>query len=90
MIQLYPFLTVTRQEGKKKAMCVVNIRVHCSDAFSELLLEDKEQAELFIESIVSTALLEAFDAVHVENVAVHHLSNDLDRHASTSWNERES
>ncbi len=53
-------------------MCIVHMRVHCSDTFSELLVGDVEYAELTIESIVGIALLEVFDTVLVENVTVHH------------------
>jgi hypothetical protein len=60
------------QRGKEKAMCIVHVRVHCSDRLSEMLVGDVEQTELTIESIVGTALLEVFDTVHVENVTVHH------------------
>ena len=56
-------------------MCIVNMRVECSDAFSEMLVGDVEHTELTIESIVRTALLEAFDTVLVENVTVHHSPN---------------
>ncbi len=55
-------------------MCIVHMRVHCSDTFSELLVGDVEYAELTIESIVGIALLEVFDTVLVENVTVHHSS----------------
>jgi len=48
------------------------MRVQCSDKFSEVPVDDLELAELTIESIVSTALLEIFDTVSVENVTVHH------------------
>lgn len=53
-------------------MCVVHMRVQCSDKFSEVLTDDLEHTELTIESIVGTALLEVFDTVHVENVTVQH------------------
>ena len=52
-------------------MCIVHMRVRCSDRFSEVLVGDAEQIELTIESIVGTALLEVFDTVLVENVTVH-------------------
>jgi hypothetical protein len=52
-------------------MCIVHMRVQCSDRFSELLVGDVEGTELTIESIVGTALLEVFDTVHVEDVTVH-------------------
>ena len=53
-------------------MCIVHVRVHCSDTLSEVLVDDVQGTELTIESIVSTALLEVFDTVLVENVTVHH------------------
>jgi len=52
-------------------MCIVHLRVRCSDSFSEVLVGDVEQTELTIESIVGTALLEVFDTVLIENVTVH-------------------
>jgi len=53
-------------------MCIVHMRVQCSDTFSEVLVDDVEHTELTIESIVGTALLEVFDTVLVENITVHH------------------
>ena len=53
-------------------MCIVYVRVQCSDTFSEVLVDDEEYTELTIESIVGTALLEVFDTVLVENITVHH------------------
>ncbi len=55
-------------------MCIVHMRVQCSDKFTELLVGNVEDTELTIESIVGTALLEIFDTVHVENVTVQHSS----------------
>ena len=52
-------------------MCVVHMRVRCSDRFTELLVDNLEDTELTIESIVGTALLEVFNTVEVENVTVH-------------------
>ena len=52
-------------------MRIVNMRVQCSDRFSEVLISDVEQTELTIESIVGTALLEVFDTVLVEHVTVY-------------------
>ncbi len=59
-------------------MCTIHMRVHCSDRFSELLVDDVEHTELTIESILGTALLEVFDAVLVENVTVHPSPEDND------------
>lgn len=51
-------------------MCIIHMRVQCSDRFSEVLVDDVEYTELTIESIVGTALLEVFDDVRIENVTV--------------------
>ncbi len=32
-------------------MCIVHMRVHCSDTFSEVLVGDVERTELTIESV---------------------------------------
>ena len=56
-------------------MCIVNMRVQCSDALFKMLVGDVEHTELTIESIVGTALLEVFDTVVVENVTVHDSPN---------------
>jgi hypothetical protein len=53
-------------------MCIVQVRVQCSERFSEVLVGNVEHTELTIESIVGMALLELFDTVLVENVTVHH------------------
>jgi len=65
-------------------MCIVHLRVHCSDTFSEVFVGDEEQTELTIESIVSTALLEVFDTVQVENVTVSYSPDSPDRHVPVS------
>jgi len=59
-------------------MCVVHMRVQCSERFSEVLVDDVEHTELIIESILGTALLELFDAVVVENVIVNPAPEDDD------------
>ena len=59
-------------------MCVIHVRVQCSDKFSEVLVGDVEYTELTIESIVGTALLEVFDTVLVENVTVQQSSERND------------
>ncbi len=68
------FVAVSRislQRGKEKAMCIIHVRVQCSDRFSEVLVGDTEHTELTIESIVGTALLEVFDTVLVDDVTVY-------------------
>jgi hypothetical protein len=59
-------------------MCIVHMRIQCSDRFTELLVDNAEDTELTIESIVGTALLEVFDTVHVENITVQHSSERND------------
>ncbi len=56
-------------------MCIVQVRVHCSERFSEVLVNEVEQTELMIEDIVGTALLQLFDMVFVENVRLIALQN---------------
>ncbi len=51
-------------------MCTVLLRVQCSEKFSEVLVGDLERTELTIEDVVSTALLELFDTVCVEDITV--------------------
>ncbi len=51
-------------------MRIVDMRVQCSERFSEVLAGDEAHIELTIESVVGTALLEVFDMVHVENISV--------------------
>jgi hypothetical protein len=64
--------SMSLQRRKEKAMCIIHMRVQCSDTFSEVLVDDVEYTELTIESIVGTALLEVFDTVRVENITVQH------------------
>ncbi len=52
-------------------MCIIYLRVQCSERFSEVLVSNMEETELMIESVVGPALLELFDTVEVENVIVH-------------------
>jgi len=51
-------------------MYSVQVRVDCLERFSEVLVGNVEEIEGMIESIVSTALLELFDTVQVEDVRV--------------------
>ena len=60
-------------------MCVIHISVQCSEKFSELMINDVQDTELTIESIVSTALLEVFNTVFVENVILHSSSENGDQ-----------
>ena len=49
-------------------MCVIQISVQCSEKFSELMIDELQDAELTIESIIGTALLELFDTVYIDDV----------------------
>ena len=49
-------------------MCFIHISVQCSEEFSELIVGDVQDAELAVESIIGTALLEIFDTVCVNDV----------------------
>src|SRR5690348_18219684 len=69
---------LTTSEERKKTMCVVYMRVECSERFSEVLVNDVEHTELTIESIVGTALLEVFDTVVFENITVRPAPEDDD------------
>jgi hypothetical protein len=53
-------------------MRIAHVRVCLPDTYSEIPVEDVEDAEMAIEAIVSTALLEVFDTVLVENVTIQH------------------
>ena len=57
-------------------MCVIHICVQCSEKLSELLVNDVQDSELTVESIVGTALLEIFDTVYVEDVKLFSRSSD--------------
>jgi len=67
-MHLHTLLQMISKQGKEKAMCVIHIYVQCSEQFSELMVNDVENSELTVESIVGTALLEIFDTVYVEDV----------------------
>ena len=65
-------------------MCIIHLRVQCSDRFSEVLVDDVEYTELTIESIVGTALLEVFDTVRVESITVQHSPKRNDGESATA------
>ena len=48
----------------------ISIVVRCPGRFSEVLFDEPESAEFFIEECVSRALLEFFDVVEVETVKI--------------------
>ncbi|HLI07460.1 MAG TPA: hypothetical protein VKV40_12895 [Ktedonobacteraceae bacterium] len=51
-------------------MSIINVRVHCPDRSTEFPPDDVEAIEATIEAVVSTALLEIYESVFVENVTV--------------------
>ena len=64
-------------------MCVIHISVRCSEKFSELLVGDERNAELTVESVIGTALLELFETVVVDGVKL------LTSQSTTESSERE-
>jgi hypothetical protein len=52
------------------AMCVIHMRVQCSDTFNEVILDDVEQTELTVEALIGTALLQVFNEISVENITL--------------------
>lgn len=61
-------------------MRIVNVRLNCPDTFTELPADDVMTTEMAIECIVSTALLEVFDAVFVDDVTVQPSPEDEDEY----------
>ncbi len=59
-------------------MCVIQISVQCPEKFSELMIDDMQDAELTIESIVGTALLELFDIVYIDEVRLFTSENGME------------
>lgn len=56
-------------------MCILQMHVQCTHRFIEILPEEKERAELIVENVVSHGLLDIFDRVAVDEVAIHCSSN---------------
>ena len=59
-------------------MCVIQINVQCSEKFSELMIDELQDAELTIESIIGTALLELFDTVYIDDVQLFMSDSDTE------------
>lgn len=59
-------------------MRTVHVCICLPDDYSEIPVEDVEDAEMAIESLVSTALAEVFNTVLVENVIVQNSSRPGD------------
>lgn len=61
-------------------MRIAHVHLCLPDTYSEIPVDDVEDAEMAIEAIVSTALLEVFDTVLVENVTIQQSSDSGDDH----------
>ncbi len=57
-------------------MCMLQISMQCYDRFFEITLDEKENAELFVEDIVSHVLLDLFGEGIVDDVTIQ-ISSDL-------------
>ncbi len=51
-------------------MCTLQISMQCYDKFFEIALDEKENAELFVEDMVSHVLLQLFGEGIVEDVTI--------------------
>ncbi len=56
----------------------ISIVVRCSVRFTEVVLDEPENTEFFIEECVSRALLELFDVVEVEKVQIGDASQEYE------------
>jgi len=56
-------------------MCILEMHVRCADRFFEILPEQTESAELIVENVVSTILLDLFAKVAMEEVTIVFPSN---------------
>ena len=52
-------------------MCPIQIQVQCYDRFFEVLPEEGEQAEFFIEDAVGHVLMHYFEEASVDDVMIH-------------------
>ena len=66
-------------------MCVIRIDVQCSENCSELMIENVQDAELIIENIISTALLELFDTVCVNDIKLYKSLRERDDDVEDEW-----
>ena len=71
--------------GKEQVMCVIRINVQCSENCSELMIENVQDAELIIENIVSTALLELFDMVCVNDIKLYRSLRESEEDVQDDW-----
>ena len=66
-------------------MRVAHVRICFPDDYSEVPAEDVEDAEMAIESLVSTALVEMFGTVFVDDVTIHDSSEPDDDEYGPHW-----
>ena len=71
--------------GKEQVMCFIRINVQCSENCTELMVENVQDAELMIENIVSTALLELFDTVYVNDVKLYRSLRESEDDVEDEW-----
>ncbi len=55
-------------------MCILQISMQCYDRFFEIALDEKENAELFVEDIVGHVLLDLFGEGIVDDVTIQFVS----------------
>ncbi len=55
-------------------MCTLHISMQCYDKFFEIALDEKENAELFVEEMVSHVLLDLFGEGIVDDVTIQFLA----------------
>lgn len=51
-------------------MCDIQIHVQCHGQYSEVIVDDRESAELFVEELVGKALQEVFETVIIDGVII--------------------
>ena len=66
-------------------MYKIEIRLRCSERFSEVLPDMLEITEFAIENVVTCLLLELFDTVEVDEVNVSFLTEE-DKHIDNHFN----
>ena len=59
-----------QEKERSRGMCILQILVQCCDRFFEVLSDDIESTELTVEDGVSCSLLDLFEEVMVEDVAI--------------------
>src|SRR6266550_4250890 len=57
--------------GKRLTMCILEVHVQCYDRFFEVSPDEVENAELMVEDVVSSVLLDLFNGGTVDDVAIY-------------------